>query len=178
MDFFPAPAPSFHEPIGLLRACHEKMLQHALTLERLPTHLEQHGADADFAQAAMRVLRYFDEAAPAHHMDEEATLFPWLLTHPGLPAALRSTLQRLRHQHTELEQNWHDLACDLRHALTKGVVCPLRLEPFLSSNRAHLLCENTEIFPLAEALLDPETARELGTAMQRRRMASASSGGV
>jgi len=63
MDFFPAPAPSFHDPIGLLRACHEKMLRHALTLERLPTHLEQHGADADFAQAAMRVLHYFDEAA-------------------------------------------------------------------------------------------------------------------
>ncbi|MGC9239929.1 MAG: hemerythrin domain-containing protein [Acidithiobacillus sp.] len=177
MDLLNKPAPSFDDPLGLLRACHEKMCQHALTLERLPAHLEQHGTDAEFAQASTRVLRYFEEAAPAHHRDEEVILFPWLFAQSAFPATLRDALQRLLHQHIELEQSWGDLASDLRRILAGDASVPLRLEPFLSSNRAHIVCENEEIFPVAEALLDPETARELGAAMQRRRRSEKFSSG-
>lgn len=174
MDLLNKPAPSFDDPLGLLRACHEKMLQHALTLERLPAYLEQYGADAEFVQAATQVLRYFEEAAPAHHGDEEAILFPWLLAHPAFPSSLQGRLQHLRHQHAELEQSWCDLACNLRRVLAGDVLVPLRLEPFLSSNRAHIVWENKEILPVAEALFGPETGRELGEAMRRRRSGKSS----
>ena len=40
-------APDFDDPIGLLLACHNKILSHCETLEQLPAHLVSHGPDEE-----------------------------------------------------------------------------------------------------------------------------------
>jgi len=56
MQLMPKPAPGFDDPLGLLRACHERILGHCDTLERLESHLRQHGADQDAQEARQSIL--------------------------------------------------------------------------------------------------------------------------
>ncbi|WP_232821524.1 cupin domain-containing protein [Acidithiobacillus ferrivorans] len=63
-------APSFDDPVRLLRACHERILGHCETLERLAEHLARVGADSEARLAAARIRRYFHVAGPAHHADD------------------------------------------------------------------------------------------------------------
>ena len=73
-----APAAGFDEPFEMLAACHERVQRMLRLLRRLAAHLGEHGADAQAAQAAVDVMRYFDEAAPRHHDDEELHVLPRL----------------------------------------------------------------------------------------------------
>ena len=73
-------APSFDDPLGMLRACHGRIERQLVTLGRLVRHLPEHGAGCRRARRGARaILRYFDTAAPNHHADEEASVFPRLL---------------------------------------------------------------------------------------------------
>lgn len=170
MNLLNAPAPSFDDPMGLLRACHERILGHCLTLERLAEHLTQCGVDSEARQAATRIRRYFLLAAPQHHADEEKDLFPWILQHPAFPAMLRAPVKNLAAQHGQLEQQWRLLNQDLA-MVEAGHVRVLWPEPFVGMNRAHVALENEEIFPIAERLMDAEKRAGLGAAMARRRQA-------
>ena len=69
----------FDEPIEMLKACHERIERQLSTLERLLPHLAANGCDGEARQAAANILRYFNEAGPHHHADEEQDLFPFLL---------------------------------------------------------------------------------------------------
>ncbi|XTI73253.1 hemerythrin domain-containing protein [Acidithiobacillus sp. AC3] len=161
--------PSFREPLALLRACHQRILRHCDTLERIPAHLASVGVDAQAVEAATRILRYFDEAGPAHHADEEQQLFPWLRSQPACAKDVQEVLHELSKEHRQLEKAWHDLATDLRQLVATRRYSNLRWEPFVSLNRRHVQIENDDIYPLAERLLDPQTAAELGAAMAARR---------
>ena len=171
MDLMDTPAPSFDDPVGLLLACHRRIEKHCDILERFPEHLERHGMDSELRTAAARILRYFDLAGPAHHTDEEFGLFPWLLAQPDFPGALRAPLRNLTDQHRQLEAAWQNLAEDLRDLISAEKLRTLRLEPFITMNRAHIALEDGEIFPLARQLLNPKSAKTLGAAMTLRRRA-------
>ncbi|HEX8956213.1 MAG TPA: hemerythrin domain-containing protein, partial [Burkholderiaceae bacterium] len=73
-----AGAPDFDQPIAVLKHCHDKIRKNLQTLQKLPAHLQEHGADDDAQKAAAGILRYFREAAPNHHADEEQDLLPML----------------------------------------------------------------------------------------------------
>ncbi len=74
-----APAAGFEQPFEMLEACHERVQRMLALLGRLREHLASHGADEQARQAARDVMRYFDQAAPEHHRDEELHVFPPLL---------------------------------------------------------------------------------------------------
>ncbi|MHB1176353.1 MAG: hemerythrin domain-containing protein [Sulfuriferula sp.] len=168
MQLMPKPAPGFDDPIGLLRACHERILGHCDTLERLVSHLRQHGADEDAQQAAVRILRYFQVAAPLHHQDEERDLFPALRAHSAFPAIQHQGLEKLIAQHRELDQLWIEMEAALL-AISRGAPADLAVQSFVVLTRAHIAVEEREIFPLAERLLDAATRAVLSNAMQARR---------
>ncbi|CDQ09625.1 Hemerythrin HHE cation binding domain protein [Acidithiobacillus ferrivorans] len=170
MNLLGEPAPTFDDPIGLLRACHERILGHCLTLERLAEHLTQCGADNEARHAATRIRRYFLLAAPQHHADEEEDLFPWLLQQPEFPAVLRTSVKNLAAQHRQLEEQWQRLDQDLA-VVEAGRMHALGLEPFIGMNRAHVTMENEEIFPIAEGMLDTGKRASIGATMARRRQA-------
>jgi len=163
------PAPAFDDPVGLLLACHQLILQHCAILERMPAHMEAKGVDAELQLAATRILRYFEISGPEHHADEELGLFPYLAAQPSCSAELRTSLGRLVEQHREMERAWQELAEDLRTLAASGKPVILRFEPFVRLNRAHIVMENEEIFPVARKLLDENAARSLGRAMAERR---------
>ena len=52
------------------------MQRFAALLGRLAEHLGTHGANEDAQVTATSIRRYFNEAAPRHHEDEEVDLFP------------------------------------------------------------------------------------------------------
>ncbi len=168
MSFFKNPPPSFEDPLGLLRACHDRILHHCETLERLAHHLEHAGANAEARQTAARIRRYFQVSGPAHHADEEEQLFPWLLAQTGFPDSLRTILQELAAEHRELDQMWQALDMELAQ-VEHGTAVNLHPDPFVSMSRIHIARENGRIFPEAEKLLAPETRMVLGAEMEKRR---------
>ncbi|WP_018862743.1 hemerythrin domain-containing protein [Thioalkalivibrio sp. ALJ3] len=166
------PAPGFHRPIDLLRACHRRITSCLDTLERLPGHLEQHGADAQAQSAARRVLAYFEQAAPQHHADEDEDLFPILnayRNHPEAHPQLGEWIDRLSAEHPHLEADWDALEPALQ-IIASGHTDPLQgAGDWIRHYRAHLELEDNAVLPLADHLLSAEERTRIGRSMARRR---------
>ena len=104
------PAPSFDEPIDMLRACHERIAAQCTTLEKLAAHLPVHGADTQAQQAARNIMRYFDVAGPHHHADEEQDLFPMLIKAARPQCSpMGERIASLLDEHRVLEAAWVQL---------------------------------------------------------------------
>jgi hemerythrin-like domain-containing protein len=170
------PGPDFSDPLALLRACHgrvERFAELALTIaDRLAA---EQAPDEEVIRAAGRVLRYFDEAAPLHHADEEHDLLPRL--RPRLPAeeAARLTplLDALAAEHAALDEHWAILRPLLVELSAGRPVEPTAYRaaarPFRDVQLDHLTRENDRILPAAEAHLSAEDLAALGAAMAQRR---------
>ncbi|QKT03818.1 hemerythrin domain-containing protein [Ectothiorhodospiraceae bacterium 2226] len=169
------PAPGFADPVGMLRACHERMRARLATLERLPAHLVRHGVDRAAQEAAQAVVAYFERAAPRHHADEEDDLFPALRACAGRPGwlpSLAGQLEALAAEHEVLEQGWETLRLDL-HALAAGCAAALEaptVTAWLAAYRRHMEREETEILPRVAALLSASELARIGAAMEARRL--------
>lgn len=166
------PGPSFDEPIEILKACHERVAAKCATLEKLVAHLPLAGADTQAQQAARSVLRYFDIAAPHHHADEEQDLFPMLIeTARGEHASAIERISSLLGDHRSLEATWEQLRAVLT-GIADGKTRPLEralVDKFVDTYRAHMVIEEGQIFPLAEACLDREQFAVLSASMVARR---------
>ena len=168
MSLLESTAPDFSDPLGLLSACHQRMLGFCELLERLDPWLTAHGIDKDATDSAQRLLRYFNTAGELHHQDEEIDLFPML----SKDDALKSLIDRLRAEHRELEQHWAALASELE-GLLKGRHRQAELHnalvPFCAAYRRHIHDEEHELLAQAKSLLDREQLRRLGESMAARR---------
>ena len=172
---FSSPAAGPEDPLAMLSACHERVERLCRTLTRLLPHLAHHGADAQAREAAQAVLRYFDEAAPNHHADEEDDLFALLqqasTADPTSAAALVELTQTLVTQHRQLEQLWRALRPSLQavaqgqaHTLDAGEVTSL-----VEAYRAHVALEDRDLLPQAARVLNADALQRLGQAMSQRR---------
>src|ERR1700757_2141722 len=105
---FPSHVASFEAPLEMLDACHGRIRNHCSTLLRLRSHVAANGADAAASVAALGVIRYFDNAAPDHHADEEEDLFPALVEAMAgsAPICIRELIDSLTSEHRELERLW------------------------------------------------------------------------
>jgi len=168
-------APDFQNPLALLRACHGRVERFAELAARIADHLGDQGMPEDAAAtAAGRVLRYFDQAAPLHHADEEADLLPRLrarLPEPA-PPALRQLVSGLEAEHQRLDDHWQGLRPLLaRIAQGEAVSADFRAraEAFRDAQLDHLARENRWILPAAEQHLRAADWDAIGNAMARRR---------
>lgn len=153
---FPAPAPGFDDPLGMLRACHERILRHGRWLQGVV-----HGDDAAVLTA---VHRYFATAGQEHHEDEEQDLFP-LLTGRGGTVLVEELLA----QHRILDRFWETLAPGFGEPrLLQGPLVETATR-FVALNESHVELENRELLPLAAKLLTPEELAVLGQHMAERR---------
>jgi hemerythrin-like domain-containing protein len=154
--------------MAMLTACHERVLRMLRLLQRLCEHLPSHGADADARQAARDVLRYFDDAAPRHHEDEERHIVPALraLGEDGLAS-------RLLDEHRQMGAAWASLRLPLSELADSGTVPP----PTFAGQRAgfdrlyrdHVALEDGRVFPHAAAALDAAALRAMSRDMAERR---------
>ena len=192
------PLPDDADPLGQLDACHDRMQRQLKTLQRLlerQADVGQASVDDEVRAAAAAVRKYFDEAAPRHHRDEEQDLFPAVIeAMAGSDAVcIKGIVQRLSAEHGQLEQAWQALRptlvalaeaegaapdgkCDDSHddGRDESRGPPWRLDPgqvdrFIAVYRSHLAIEDDELMPMARRLLSDDQIGQIGQAMRSRR---------
>jgi hemerythrin-like domain-containing protein len=167
---FPTPAAGFDEPIDILDGCHQRIRRNCALIARIAEHLPAKGADAEAAQAARGIVRYFDEAAAHHHEDEEADLFPALRAAAPGPAT-EDLVARLLADHRRLGALWQDMRVRLQ-AVIAGNPSSLGTDTaktFREAYESHILVEEGELLPFARRVLDAPTVERLGHSMASRR---------
>jgi pyridoxamine 5'-phosphate oxidase len=172
-DFLPDTAPGFDQPIAVLKHCHGRIRKQLSTLERLLSHLPEHGADEAARQAASAVLKYFEKAAHLHHDDEEQDLIPMLraVAQGDDAATLQALAPVILQDHQDMDALWQDLHEQLT-AIAEGsasVLSTSSVQRFSQRYSSHMEREESTMAPMALRLFSPEQMAQLGTAMQRRR---------
>jgi pyridoxamine 5'-phosphate oxidase len=172
-QLLPDPAPDFDQPVAVLKHCHGRIRKQLATLEKLLTHLPEHGADEQARQAAQAVLKYFDKAAHLHHDDEEQDLIPML--HAVAQGEDAATLQALAptilQDHKDMDAMWQDLHEQLT-AIADGSSTQLSastVQRFSQRYLSHMEREESTMAPMAVRLFSAEQMAQLGQAMRQRR---------
>jgi hemerythrin-like domain-containing protein len=171
-SLLPGPAPGFEQPFEMLEACHERVARMLALLGRLREHMAEHGGDTSAREAARDVMRYFDQAAPQHHRDEELHVFPPLLAQ-GEPGTV-AVVQRLQRDHLQMETRWQE-ARRVLAAIEAGTLETLSpqdaaaLDAFAGLYDDHIESEERLAYPAAARLLDPPALAAMGEEMMRRR---------
>lgn len=164
-----ATAPTFDDPLEMLRACHGRIEAQCVTLNKLVVHLSSQGNDEQAKQAARAILRYFDTAGQYHHQDEEKDIFPQLIaTHHEIATAL---VTRLLLEHQGLEAAWRNLR-PLLMAIVEAQADTLDAhiaQHFTDVYARHIEIENEKLLPLAATLLNEAQLRAIGQSMAERR---------
>jgi pyridoxamine 5'-phosphate oxidase len=167
-------APGFDQPIAVLKHCHDRIRKQLATMEKLVPHLAAKGADAAAQQAAQAVLKYFSQAAPLHHEDEEQDLIPMLQqnAHDADAATLQELVPVVLDEHRQMEGLWQGLHAQLKGIADGGsdaVLWGQDVRHFAELYRQHMEREEGVIAPMAKRLFNTEQMARLGAAMQRRR---------
>jgi hemerythrin-like domain-containing protein len=172
---FSAPGVGFEQPFAMLHACHERVTRSLDLLRRLLDRLQLCGPDDQVRAAALDVWRYFELAAPAHHIDEERHVLP-LLRRSGDPHLI-DVAQRLQADHDALDAVWRQLGPLLRQlhespaALSAAMIELLRAEAaaFIAIHEPHLPLEDAVAFPAAQQRLQGADLQAMGEEMRNRR---------
>lgn len=139
-----------------LDACHQQIAAHLDRLAALFEHLADHGVDAHAQQEARQIEAFFSENSQAHHLEEEAKVFPALLA--SSDEALVATVRMLQQDHGWIEEDWLAIAPQLR-AIAAGYSWydpdELRhaIEVFIELCREHIQLEESIIYPEAKAIV-------------------------
>ena len=170
---FRSPDAGFDRPVEMWLACHERVERFAGLLGRLAAHMKKAGVDDDARTTATSIRRYFNEAAPRHHEDEEVDMFPRLRERIDRIADSRvaDVLDRLEAEHVEMSGLWQSLDATLAE-IARGEPAPLDLpliERFASMYRQHIDAEEQVILPALKQLLDRADWDAVGRAMAARR---------
>lgn len=167
--------PTTDTPLEMLVACHGRVRKFTDTLVRLADHLAAHGADEQARQAATSILRYFEQAAPRHHADEEDDLFPALLAAANERSdctGLRDTIAALTREHKELDAEWQSVRQQLQ-AVVDGQTADLHAgdlaRRFAQRYQQHAGREESEVYPWAATLLSAADMARIADAMTQRR---------
>ncbi|AUN95016.1 hemerythrin domain-containing protein [Pseudazoarcus pumilus] len=175
-----APAPGLDEPLEMLFACHDRVRARIDTLERLARWLPEHGADEQARQAATAVLRYFDQAAVNHHLDEERDLFPAMRARVEAAEAARlAALEaRILDEHRLLAARWAAMREPLL-AIAAGESAELGTDAvaaFRAAYSEHIALEEAEVLPWAERILGQGELAAMSATMTARRREPTGSG--
>jgi len=166
-------APDFSQPIAVLKHCHDRIRKQLETLQKLAAHLPEHGADAEARKAAQAVQKYFNNAAPLHHEDEEQNLVPMLqaTAREADAVLLAGLVPAILADHQQMDRDWHIINSQLEQ-IANGQGAALsaeQVQSFCDAYAAHMVTEETHIAPMAKRLFSPEQMAQLGSAMQARR---------
>jgi hemerythrin-like domain-containing protein len=169
---FSSPRAGFDDPVEMWLACHQRVQRFVTLLGRLERHVASAGADEEAISAATSIRRYFNEAAPRHHEDEEADLFPLLRARcvdserPALEA-----LERIEAEHLSMTHMWRELDATLGR-IAAGEAAPLDpdlVARFASTYDRHIEVEEQVVLPALRRTLDDADWRAVGRAMAERR---------
>lgn len=168
------PGVGFEAPFEMLDACHERVERILRLLGKLREHVKTHGVDQQARDAARDVMRYFDQAGPHHHEDEERHVFPPLLAQRD-PAVLAVVI-RLKQDHREMAVMWAQVRAALSGLVDAGegwagfsAEDQQRFDAYDALYRRHLLDENGVAYPAARAVIRGEALEAMSADMMARR---------
>jgi len=167
-DPLPPESSAFDDPLGVLRADHERILEHCEILEKLLPHIAENGVDEEARRTIRSVVHYFTTSTVHHHQDKEQNLFP-IVNRQSLKLA--DIIYRLKREHGELTSTWNRIQGDLKTpaALQDNKAFATQVEKFCSDYRQHIAYEARELLGIAQHVLSQRQLEELGDAMARRR---------
>jgi len=162
------PAPDFSDPLGLLKACHQRISGFCDLLQKVVTHLEEHGLDDDARQAIRKIHHYFSTAGKLHHQDEEQDLFP-MLTEQSVKVA--EIIRHLKQDHQQLDKAWDQLEPLLSKpaSIENKPDFTTKVNSLCEAYREHIKKEEDNLLSIAGHILTSEQLRELGRQMKKRR---------
>jgi hemerythrin-like domain-containing protein len=162
------PAPDFTDPLGLLMACHQRMLGNCETLEALLSHIETSGVDEEARKAARNVHHYFSTAGMLHHADEEQDLFPLLIRESIKMAEI---IHALKQDHKQMMEAWQALAPLLArpNTIEPGEKFTQTVMHFCTLYRDHIKREESDFLDIARHILSSAQLKKLGSRMKERR---------
>ncbi|MEO8121909.1 MAG: hemerythrin domain-containing protein [Rhodoferax sp.] len=147
-----------------LNACHEQIQVHLTELVALARRVEAEGVDAAVQQQTGAIEAFFSGTSRQHHAEEEKIVFPPLLASGD--AALVTAVRTLQQDHGWIEENWLELAPQLR-AIASGnnwiyeAEFQHDVEVFIALCRDHIAREEALVYPEFKAL--QARASERGT---------------
>jgi hemerythrin-like domain-containing protein len=170
-----SPSVGFEAPFEMLSACHERVERMLALLIKLRHHLSAHGWDDQAAKAATDVMRYFELAAPHHHLDEEMHVFPAILALHD--ATLDALVLRLKQDHLEMEKSWvvvkqllaSVVNTDANTWVAFSDVENGALDAFAATYNEHINREELDIYPAAKQASSNDQLDAMSREMMRRR---------
>lgn len=142
-------------PVDEFSSCHEGILAQLNSLRELPELLEP---AARARRIAAQALAFFRDAVLEHHGQEEAELFPAVLSSAAQGEERRLVLvmtQRLSAEHRSIEAEWAALEPQLKR-VAKGQDAALdgaKLQALVDRYVAHAGYEERSFLPLAKTVL-------------------------
>ncbi len=170
---FSSPAAGFDDALEIWLACHERVQRFCSLMTRLNQHLGVNGADKDARITANSIRRYFNEAAPRHHEDEELDLFPRLKARmpPEKYAALAATIASIEQDHVDTGRIWVELDATLARieAGEKILLNPALLDRWNAIYQHHIMTEEQVLLPHLKRHLSQDDWKATGRSMAARR---------
>lgn len=170
---FRTPDAGFDQPLELWLACHQRVQRFAALLSRLAEHMRAQGPDEDARVTAASIRRYFNEAAPRHHEDEEVDMFPRLRERLDADSdrTVLDVLDQVEADHLEMAGLWRRLD-DVLAAVERGKAAPPEqalIDRFATMYRHHIDAEERILLPAMKRVLQEAEWRAIGRAMAERR---------
>ena len=170
---FRTPGAGFDQPVEMWLACHERVQRFAALLSRLAEHLTRQGADEDAQVTAVSIRRYFNEAAPRHHEDEEVDMFPRLRERldSERDKTVLDVLEQVEADHLEMAGLWKRLDAALAE-VSRGERVALEqslIDRFATLYRHHIDAEERVVLPALEKTLGRDDWQAIGRSMAERR---------
>jgi hemerythrin-like domain-containing protein len=169
---FRTPDAGFDQPVEMWLACHQRVQRFAALLSRLAEHVRNEGAGEDAQVTATSIRRYFNEAAPRHHEDEEVDMFPRL--RDRLDASHKTVLEvldQVEADHLEMAGLWRRLD-EMLAGIARGKPVALDqalIDRFATMYRHHIDAEERVLLPALRKVLGKSDWQAVGRAMAERR---------
>lgn len=161
------PARSAVQPLPIqemLDTTHREVMRVLGRLQQWVEQLDAQGIDADTRRIAKEICAFFDGGVREHHETEELHIFPALVA--SQDATLVQHVRRLQQDHGWIEENWIELAPQLR-AIATGSHW-ISEEEFLHAVEVfHDLCLGH--IALEESVIYPESKARWAALVARRR---------
>ena len=163
-------APDFNNPLGLIKACHERIIFHCDLLEKTIAYLDDNEVDKNSIDAARRVTRYFNTAGKLHHQDEEKDIFPQLIR---VSTKLANIINILEQGHQSIDKLWNNISplLDKLETITPAQLPELKqlCIEFCQLNLEHMKFEEEELLSVAANLISNDQLKLIGASMKERR---------
>jgi hemerythrin-like domain-containing protein len=171
---FQSPAVGCDEPFEMLIACHERVQRMLDLLERARMHALTKGCDANLNSAFTDVMRYFDLAAPQHHLDEELHVFPIVLAKGN--QSQKELVAVLIQDHETMAHLWQSVRSILSEVLQTPRDLPVfshrdnaLIVDFRNAYAKHISNEELSIYPASTEYMTQNDFASMSEEMKVRR---------